>query len=370
MPLSNEDNLRLNVLTAQPVKAIRINESSMVLTALTDKGEARIDLNPNTQHEKYLREVREFLSEKYLGMPGGYPRHLERWTRMGNTQHSADKMLLLGETEAIVALAYAHNLSAELAEYAWWAHQSPEIARNLLNSPKVADSELAIELANFLLEFLPFEERPLDVVEGVKLCLYKDLISDEAKASLWERAKRKNPYLVGFMLAGPQAIPLDEAAHLNYASLKASLSEEIKNDNDYALYYLHFLSEEGRKWLKLLKLTLKKPTEPNVVIALFICIDHYIALPFERRGVRDIQDAIELAQILCHGNDQPAALAKVIKCLDQTQIEQFKAMLVLAQLGENTLNTVFGGRDATGTVMRKNLTPVFTPIVQAIDTLL
>ena len=34
MPLSNEDNLRLNVLMSQDVKAIRIDEGKMLLYAL------------------------------------------------------------------------------------------------------------------------------------------------------------------------------------------------------------------------------------------------------------------------------------------------------------------------------------------------
>jgi hypothetical protein len=194
MPLSNEDNLRLNVLSAQPVKAIRINESSMELTALTDKGEARIQLCANERDEAYLREVRNFLSEKYLGLPGGYPRHLGRWTRMGDNHHSLDKMLLLGEPEAIVALARSHSISAELARCAWWVSQSPEIARYLLHSRQVVDSPLGAELAHFLIEFLPFEERAMNVVNGVALCLQGELVNDETRRTLWERARRKNPY--------------------------------------------------------------------------------------------------------------------------------------------------------------------------------
>ena len=35
MQLSNEDNLRLNVLLAQDLKAVRIDESRMIVHALT-----------------------------------------------------------------------------------------------------------------------------------------------------------------------------------------------------------------------------------------------------------------------------------------------------------------------------------------------
>jgi hypothetical protein len=371
MPLSNEDKLRLNVLSAQPVKAIRINESTMLLTALTNKGEASIALCPNERHDAYLREVRNFLSEKFLGMPGGYPRHLGRWTRMGDNQNSLDKMLLLGEPEAIVALARCSEVTAEHARYVWWAYQSPEIARSLLKSRNVVDSDLGPELAQFLLEFLPFEATPIDVVDGVALCLQGTLISDKSKLALWERAKRKNPYYVGFMLAGPQSIPQTETAHAEYEATLNNLSRELCDENPYAQAYAHFLSIDGQKWLKSLLQVLKKPTEPDVVIAIFMAIDQYLDLGIgERRGVRDINRAIVTADRLCTGNDAPDQLYRISEKLETQQLQQFKSVLVLAQLGENTLNDIFGGRDASGTVMRKHLEPLTDQINTLINTLI
>ena len=54
MPLSNEDSLRLNVLLAQKVSAIRIDEGKLIVYALTQKGEAKIQLNPSSRNEKYI----------------------------------------------------------------------------------------------------------------------------------------------------------------------------------------------------------------------------------------------------------------------------------------------------------------------------
>jgi len=371
MPLSNEDNLRLNVLCAQDVRVIRINESRMQLSALTDRGEARIELNPNSRHEAYLREIREFLSEKFLGMPGGFPRHLARWTRMGMGNLSPDKMLLLGAAEAIVALSYSTEITAEQAGYAWWALQSAEVARNLLKHQAVVESPLAMELAGFLLAFLPFEERPLDVVDSVRLCLQDSLLSEQEKQKLWERARRKNPYFVGFLLAGPQSIPLSETPHPDHEASNRALSGQLKAGNPYAEYFVHFHSEEGRKWLKSVSMALAKPTEPDVVIALFIAIDHYIALQLEpERGVLKIESALSQAESFCSQAHDDAQLQACYRRLGAQQAERFKAMLALAQLGENTLNLYFGGRDASGTVMRKHLKPLTSQINSLIETLL
>ncbi|MCP3894158.1 MAG: hypothetical protein GY706_05960, partial [Bacteroides sp.] len=70
---------------------------------------------------------------------------------MGFTSNTLDKMLLLGDPEAVVAIAYSRNVSYKIAESAWWAYQSPEIARKLLENKGVATGELGQNLAQFLL---------------------------------------------------------------------------------------------------------------------------------------------------------------------------------------------------------------------------
>jgi hypothetical protein len=44
--------LQLNVLLAQPLQAVRINESTMTAHALTACGEAKVRLNPTAQDEQ------------------------------------------------------------------------------------------------------------------------------------------------------------------------------------------------------------------------------------------------------------------------------------------------------------------------------
>jgi len=52
--LSPEDELRLNVLFNTEIKAVRIDESSMTLWALTPQGEASVPLRPNERTDRYL----------------------------------------------------------------------------------------------------------------------------------------------------------------------------------------------------------------------------------------------------------------------------------------------------------------------------
>ena len=182
MQLSNEDNLRLNVLLAQDLKAIRINEGTMTVHALTDQGEAKVVLNPNTRDDQYLRTIRELLSLKITGSPGGYPIFIKRWTRMGHTDNTLEHMLLLGEPEAVVAVVHAQSLSHDIGVRAWWAHPSTEVAMRLMEYPEVWQGELGKELVEYLMEFLPFEERQLNIVSMVRLCLQGDSFKRGRKA--------------------------------------------------------------------------------------------------------------------------------------------------------------------------------------------
>lgn len=49
--LSSEDSFRLNVLLANKPQAVRIDESRMVVYGLSERGEAKVQLNPTARAE-------------------------------------------------------------------------------------------------------------------------------------------------------------------------------------------------------------------------------------------------------------------------------------------------------------------------------
>ena len=171
MELSNEDLLRLNVLLANPIEAIRIDESTMTVCGLTGTTEAKVKLHATGRSEKYLRQVRELLSGHVLGSPGGYPAYLQRWTRMGQTRDARlAELLLLGDPEAVVAVAGAPGLTDDLARRAWWALPTPENARCMLERECVVAGAMGKVLADYLVEYLPFETEPLHMINTVAWC--------------------------------------------------------------------------------------------------------------------------------------------------------------------------------------------------------
>ncbi|MEK7190799.1 MAG: sulfur reduction protein DsrS, partial [Pseudomonadota bacterium] len=170
MSLSPEDLLRLNVLLAHDLQAVRIDEQALTVHGLTLNDEARIPLNPNCRPAQYLKRVRETLSNHALGSPGGYPVFLQRWTRMGQAKDAQlEKLLLLGEGEAVVAVAGAPGLTDDIARRAWWAMPTADIARRMLERETVVQGSMGKVLAAYLVEHLPFETDPLTIITTVRL---------------------------------------------------------------------------------------------------------------------------------------------------------------------------------------------------------
>lgn len=351
MELSSADSLRLNVLLRQPLKAIRINEQKMEIIALTDQGESKMVLTPTVQDENYLRMVRQQISSYVLGSPGGYPVYIKRWTRMGQNQStSADKLLLLGEPEAVTAAVYAPDITAELAELAWWCEQSSEHARELLKKNNIRKHPLGKTLAQHILEFLPFETEGDHIMQSVALILQGDLLDTQAREKLWKQAQRKNAYRAGFLLADAKKHPQPRNQHIHFAQV------DQFSHPDLGLA----LSATGQTFLYFWDQACDKLVDQEVVIALFNRLGQYLnPAEYQLTQFREWHELEAYSQ--AHFNKQ--ALATDLKHLGQASFK-------LGQVNETLLNPIFAGSDASGSVMRKQLKPVLTPIREQIQLLL
>jgi len=372
MELSAEDSLRMHVLLTQQLQVIRIDESKMIVYGLSDRGEAKVELNPNCRDEQYIKLVKDFISTQVLGSPGGYPIYLRRWTRMGQAKHdSLERLLQLGEAEAIIAVVHAESLTNELARRAWWAMQSSDNARCMLERDLVANGEMGGILAEFLVEFLPFEEEPKAMLDSVRLVLKPNLISAETKGSLWKRGQRKNAFLVGFMRALPDELPLDSKPHSLYMEYSEKL--EALKDNQVAQQLVRCLSSQGQAFFKTAVVVLKKPGNQDVVIELITAISNYFEhikpidfIPSNSFEILPLKAKEYIATEKC---DYTKEIAKVVEVLPES-IDLLESMLVLSQLDIHLVNPIFSRTDAMGTVMRKKLTPVFEPITDYVAKLI
>lgn len=372
MELSAEDSLRMNVLLTQQLQAIRIDESKMIVYGLSERGEAKVVLNPNCRDEQYTKIVKEFISTQVLGSPGGYPIYLRRWTRMGQAKHdSLERLLKLGESEAVVAVVHAESLTDELARRAWWVMQNSANARCMLERDNVATGEMGKILAEFLVEFLPFEEEPKAMVDSVRLVLKPNLISQKTRESLWKRGQRKSAFLAGFMRTLPDDLPLESTEHHKYEDYKDLLVQ--LEANPFAPLMLRILSAKGQAFFNTAIAVLKKPGNQDVAIELLKAIADY----FEDIKPADfvpsnefiaLQNKAEeyLSHQIC---DYTKGIKEIISILPEAQ-EKIEAMLVLSQLDIHLVNPIFARSDAMGTVMRQKLAPVFDPVTDYIEKLL
>lgn len=361
MDLSPEDSLRLNVLLTQGLQAVRVDASRMKVYALTERGEAQVPLNPNCRDEQYLRNVKSLFSSHSIGSPGGYPVYLKRWTRMGQARdESLDQLLVLGEEEAVVAVVHAAGLTDEIARRAWWCMPTTDNARRMLEKKAVVEGKMGPILAEFLIEHLPFEDEPLAMIDSVRAALQPGLVTEELRQSLWQKARQKGAYYVGFLQAMPDDLPGDAAPHANYEHYKEVLAPLVDKGNPAAALLLKVMSAAGQNYLDTIDAALKRPSDQNVVVALFMTIERYFAdiCPgFVNR--RDIQLIIDEAGQRCAECDESLA---EIKALLPDAEPYLQAMMVLSGYCEELTYPVFGQTDAIGSVMRKRIKHLTDPI--------
>jgi len=374
MNLSNEDNLRLNIILHQDLHAIRIDESKMIVYGLSDKGEAKVPLNANCKDEVYIKQVKELISTHVLGSPGGYPIFLRRWTRMGQsrTNESLERLLLLGESEAIVAVVNADEVSNEVARRAWWAMPTAANARCLLRHKDVVEGDIGKTLAEFLVEFLPFEEEPRAMIESARLVLQENLIPLDVQDGLWKKGQRKNALLVGFLNTLPDSLPVESSEHKSLTELKEKLSS-LKNsrDNVFSNIILRILSKEGQAYLSTVEAVMKKPSNQDVVISLFKTIkDYFKSICPNQAEYQDIDVLLLDAKKYI---DIKATQYEDLKVLIETFPElsvMIKSIITLSLVDESLTSPVFSRTDAIGSLMRKKIDHITSPILNEISLLL
>ena len=368
MSLSSEDALRLNVMIANKPLAIRIHEPSMTLFGLMNDGEVSVKLNPSAPDERYLKGVRAFLSERALGSPGGYPLYLQRWTRMGQMrEQSLEQLLLLGDPTAVFAVVCAEGLSVELARRAWWASEEPENARRMLQTRAVAESDMGRRLAEFLVEYLPFETEPDVIIESIVAVLQPGLLDREQVAGLWKKAQRKNVYLVGFIAAMPDRLPQQGAARDDYDAIAARLSPLVSSGNPLASLLMRVLDAGGQSFVETCLRILGKPSNQDVVDFTLAVMRRFCA------GIRPEGDPdLAIEALLSEARRYRLDSADARACLEAAPgLEaEIEALRVLSGLGYGTLRPLMKGSTAMGSLMRRKLAPMLEPLAERLNLLL
>jgi hypothetical protein len=347
--LSPEDELRLNVLFNTELKAVRIDESNMTLWALTSQGEASVPLKPNERSDRYLKRVRELLSGHALGSPGGYPVHLTRWTRQSqaglSAQHLA-QLLLIAEEEAVVAVVHSPALTDELARYAWWSMPTIENARLMLMRDVVCQGSMGRTLAEFLVEHLAFlHEDDVGILDTVAVMLYSGVLTDAERLSIWKRGNSRNSYYVPFLELQPDGLPSPRAARSDHGSVPAC------TENPYSVMLAKALSGQGQTFLVTTAHILDRPEIQEVVNHTLNALACWCAPLRQADEIRRREARESLLRAAPEFDSDCAALD------------------ALAGADADTVRPIFLKTTAIGSLMRRKIQPVVTPLLDAIAVL-
>ena len=279
------------------------------------------------------------------------------------------ELLKLGEPEAVVAVAGAAGLTDELAEHAWWAMPNTENARCMLTRECVVKGKMGKVLADFLMEFLPFEEEPGHVIQSVSLVLQKGLIDQQARLALWKRGTSKNVYRVGFLVRQPDDLPDPVVQRSDYPEHEQALITLAEQGNTIAASLLRILSAAGQTYLQAAEVILKRPSNQDVVVEFLETLVEYcrdIRLSeYEFREMDTLVSAVgQLQESDPHGIlQQTPEYQAVCQALPELKAE-LAALMIIAHTGEPVVRSIFAITDSVGSVMRKKLEPVSKPLMQ------
>jgi hypothetical protein len=247
-----------------------------------------------------------------------------------------------------------------------------ENARRMLASPQVVAADIGRELAEFLIEYLPFETEPNAIFNSVRLVLQKDLVSDEVREKLWQRAVRKGSFYVGFLQALPDDLPEVAAAHAEHETTVASLSPLSDNGNAVATLLLKVLSPAGQAFLKTVISAIEKLADEAAAVAVFDVLGNYFraALPVGHpqalAASRQSADAVNFAaQFMGELETYHPAMAEVLRTSPASR-EKLAAMVALSFAGEALLDSFFSHSDAVGPLMRRKMKAWTEPLLEQI----
>jgi hypothetical protein len=291
---------------------------------------------------------------------------------MGQTRRShIDALLLLGEPEAVAAVAHAEELTTEQAERAWWAYPSTEHARSMLSRESVVSASIGRELARYLIEHLPFESDSEQQLATIEAVLQPTLIEDAVVEQLWHKAQRNTTYMLGFMRAllggSPQlanAISFETRVH------EAAQNGYAQGKSHHETMLQQLVTPSGQMFIEAARIVLKKPADQFVVNSWLDTVADYFkdvrpsgieSGEYDHNRASVEKWMINSAVALLDSHESRPGAARVH--------DKVAAMLVLSLLSYESVRPYFSRSTATGAQMRRQLGPLLAKIDRDIEIL-
>ena len=185
-----------------------------------------------------------------------------------------EKLLLLGESEAVVVVAGApanrRYHPARLVGDANRRHRPAHAEREA-----VARGQWARCWRRFWSSTCRSKTDPLTNITTVRLVLQPGLIGDDLRRRIWTRGTQRNAYHLGFLEAVPDDLPAPVPARADYETVRAVLTPFT--DNPVAVLLVKLLDSPGQTFLAVSETQLRHPLDKYTTARLFDAIGNYFA---------------------------------------------------------------------------------------------
>jgi hypothetical protein len=209
-------------------------------------------------------------------------------------------------------------------------------------------------------EHLPFETEPELQIETVRLVLQQGLLDQTQVDGLWRKAQRKPAYYVGFLAARPRDLPGQAAAHPDHAELAAALKQPLAAGNPLAGLLENMLSAPGQAFIETVFRVFDKPSNQEVVN---LALDAVAAHMSPARPEGRVDATLEALQAESDDWLRRDAQALMLCAVPGVGAAQLRALRILSGLSYGVVRPVFRDSTAIGSLMRRKLQPVLTPLL-------
>jgi len=252
----------------------------------------------------------------------------------------------------------AQGLTDELARRAWWAMAEAENARRMLGRPAVAEGRMGPVLAAYLVEHLPFETEPEQMMDTVAMVLQPGLVDEPARHELWKKSGRKSAYYVGFLETCPDDLPVKRLPH----PLLDALAPQLGSERAGALeaLYTKVLDAPGQAFVATVLEVLKKPPNQEVVTRTLELVARYFAAA---RPEGPVDLTLEQLEAEADGWLQGLSGSAGMLAAGQVQVGgHLRVLRILSGLSYGAVRPVLRDTTAIGSLMRRKLAPVIDPL--------
>ncbi|MEM7256731.1 MAG: hypothetical protein AAF404_05025, partial [Pseudomonadota bacterium] len=242
-------------------------------------------------------------------------------------------------------------------------------ARHLLAHQSVINGECGTAVADYLIEYLPFETQTSSITQSVNRLLTAGLAAPRHVDQWWTRAQRSGAYMLGFLQAIPDDLPdTRRNTHPLLDSHRASLTMLGNADSPVARQLLQIFSAAGQAYIRAARLALCKSEDQETMIASL----ENIACYFELCRI-DGTSVGQWEEIILSVDETPGKMTdaehRVIEHADELHT-LVRAMSILSLVSYEIVRPVLSNTTASGSLMRRKLTPVVSPLDNQLAVLL